>query len=76
MVTFQINQTYACRSVGDYNAVWKFTIAARTAKTITTACGKTLRINARLTAYDGIEKVFPLGRYSFAPILSADKIAA
>ena len=72
---FEVGKTYACRSVCDYNCVWTFTIAKRTDKSITTTEGKTLRINAQLTAYNEAETVFPLGKYSMAPILTADKVA-
>jgi hypothetical protein len=73
---FQPGKTYACRSACDYDCTWRFTIASRTAKTIKTTCGKTLRINAELTAANGAETVFPRGRYSMAPILTADKVTA
>ena len=73
---FQPGKTYACRSVCDHNCVWTVTVASRTAKTIKTTDGKTLRINAELTAANGAETVFPRGRYSMAPILTADKVTA
>jgi hypothetical protein len=73
---FQIGKTYSCRSLCDHECVWSFQIIARTGKTIKTACGKTLRINQRLTDYNKSETVFPLGNYSMAPILTADKVAA
>ena len=76
MTKFEAGKTYACRSVCDYECVWTFTIASRTDKTIKTACGKTLRINATLTAMNNAESVFPRGRYSMAPILTADKLVA
>lgn len=71
---FETGRTYFCRSIGDHECVWEYTIARRTAKTIYTTCGKALRINKTLTAMDGVESVMPLGRYSMAPILSADKL--
>lgn len=74
MRKFEVGKTYYCRSVCDYDCVWKYTIASRTEKTIRTTCGKTLRINKKLTNYFDIEQVLPLGNYSMAPILSADKV--
>lgn len=71
MITFKTGSTYTCRSVCDYDCVWSYTIASRTAKTIKTTCGKSLRINAQLTAYNNAETVFPRGHYSMAPILRA-----
>ena len=72
---FETGKTYACRSVCDHECVWTFTIASRTAKSIRTSEGKTLRINAELTAMNNAETVCPRGRYSMAPILTADKLA-
>lgn len=69
--TFEIGKTYTCKSVFDHEAVFSYTIANRTAKTITTACGKTLRINGKLSEYRGSECVLPLGNYSMAPVLQA-----
>lgn len=75
MTQFQVGTAYFCRSVCNYDSVWTFKIASRTAKMIKTECGKSLRIHAPLTAMNNAETVFPLGRYSMAPILSADKVS-
>lgn len=72
MLKFETGKTYSCRSLCDHECVWSFTIAKRTDKTITTACGKTLKINAKLSEYNQTETVFPLGRYSMAPTLRAN----
>ena len=77
---FVVGKTYAVSSVYDHNCKWYFTIIARTAKTVTIACddfpiskgGKVSRINADYTAHRNAETVFPFGRYSMCPILSAD----
>ena len=76
MTKFEINKTYACRSICDHECVWAFTIASRTAKTIKTTDGKTLRINPVLSEMNQAESVFPMGRYSMAPILTAAKLVA
>ncbi len=73
MKQFEIGKTYSCRSICDYNCIRSFQIIARTDKTIKTACGKTLRFNQKLSDYNQAETVFPLGRYSMAPVLTADK---
>lgn len=67
MQKFQVGQTYATRSVCDHDCVIRVTVARRTAKTITTDGGKTLRVSE----YDGAEQVKPWGSYSMAPIVSA-----
>lgn len=69
---FQTSKTYQTRSIGDHDCIIKVTVAKRTAKTITTDKGKTLRISL----YDGIERVKPWGSYSMAPMVTAEKVAA
>lgn len=72
MNTFQVGQTYTTRSIGDHDCIIRVTVAKRTAKTITTAAGKTLRISK---FYDGAEMVKPWGSYSMAPIVTAREAA-
>ena len=74
MNAFQVGATYACLSVCDSECVWSFTIVARTASTIKTACGKTLRLNKVLSNYNNAETVLPMGNYSMCPILTAKKV--
>lgn len=74
MKTFEIGQSYFCRSVCDYDCVWTYKIVSRTAKTITTECGKTFRINKKLTEWHEAEAVYPSGQYSMCPVLEAGKI--
>lgn len=68
---FQVGKTYSCRSICDFDCVWSFEIVARTASTIKTACGKSFRINKKLTNHFACEMLFPLGQYSMAPVLRA-----
>lgn len=67
MNTFEAGQTYTTRSPCDHDCVISLTVAKRTAKTIKTAEGKTLRI----AVYEGTEYVKPWGSYSMAPIVRA-----
>jgi hypothetical protein len=67
MNKFESGKTYATRFICDADSRLEITVASRTAKTIKTACGKTLRIGE----YDGVEFVRPLGNYSMAPIVRA-----
>lgn len=72
--TFQIGQTYEARSACDYDTVWTFTVTARTARfiTIEDKWGETKRVGVR--TWNGIEFASPLGTYSMAPVISADKV--
>lgn len=67
MNTFLSGKTYNTRSIADADCIFSITIAKRTAKTITTTDGKTLRIGVR----DDAEFVKPLGSYSMAPTIRA-----
>lgn len=76
ITTFQIGETYTTGAAADY--VWEFTVIGRTAKflTLLTEDGETIRVGCSISPYDGVEKALPLGRYSMAPVISADRIAA
>ena len=66
-IQFAAGTTYSTRSVCDHETVISITVKSRTAKTIKTECGKTLRVSE----YDGAELVKPWGSYSMAPIIMA-----
>ena len=67
--TFQTGTTYYTRSIGDHNCIYEITVASRTAKRLVTTDGKILGIKV----YDGCEFVMPMGRYSMAPRIRANK---
>jgi hypothetical protein len=72
---FEVGNTYYCRSVCDHECIWTYKIVSRTEKTVKTECGKTWRINQKLTAWNnGIESLYPHGVHSMCPVLTADKI--
>lgn len=78
MKQFEIGKTYSMRSIGNHDCVWTYTVTARTAQTIALDDGKAIkrcRICKRDSEYRGAETVYPLGQYSMAPSLSADKVA-
>lgn len=69
--TFEAGKTYFTRSICDHDHIINVKVAKRTAKTITTDKGKTLRVYV----YDGVERVKPWGSYSMCPIVGADRVA-
>lgn len=87
---FEVGKTYEMRSICDYDCVWFYTILRRTPKTVTmTGIGTTgaeeeltcrIRIESIVCAapvegrVKSVETVMPLGRYSMAPVLSADRV--
>ena len=74
MKKFEIGKEYSMKSICDHNCVWTFKVINRTATTVKITDGKetkTCRINAKVSEYSGTESIYPLGRYSMAPILRA-----
>lgn len=75
MKQFEIGKTYATTSICDSNCIISITVTARTDATITvTENGeiKKLRINKKISEYRNAETVLPWGRYSMAPMISAE----
>jgi hypothetical protein len=72
---FKVGQTYSARSLCDYNTIWHFTVLKRTARFITlrqhNAPAKEIRVGVK--TWDGDEYALPLGNYSMAPAIHADK---
>jgi len=69
---FEDGKTYSTRSVCNHDTVISITVLSRTAKTIKTTCGKTLRVSE----YEGRETVKPWGTYSMSPTISAKPASA
>ena len=88
ITTFEVGRTYECRSMADYDCIWRYTVTARTAQTVTLqevvadigpdglvdmpAPGEKAR-RRKVSTWRGVETCMPHGRYSLAAILSADK---
>lgn len=78
MTTFQVNQTYQCRSLCNYDCVWTYKVIKRTPSTITikdmsSKAVKTCRVSKKSSEHFGCEIIHPLGSYSMAPSLWADR---
>ena len=74
MKKFEVGKTYNMRSIGDHECVWSYKVTDRTAQTVTLTDGKKTikcRIVKALSQYRNTESVYPLGKYSMCPILSA-----
>ena len=68
MRKFEIGKNYNCKSACDSNCTWEYKVISRTEKTVTLNNGKRFKISN----YQDQEMVYPLGRYSLAPILRAE----
>lgn len=72
---FIAGREYSTPSIGDQNCIYRFTVTRRTAKTVWITGGYIKEPSRRTitVSSDGTETIMPLGRYSMAPMLRADK---
>jgi hypothetical protein len=73
--TFEIGKTYSVRSVCDYDCIFRFEVIGRTAQTVKIRSNFGVKSRG-IRIVDGAEQILPLGRYSMAPVLRADKPCA
>lgn len=74
MKKFEVGKSYSMRSACDHNCVWTYTVTERTAQTITISDGKVskkCRISKDVSEHRNAETVYPLGKYSMCPSLTA-----
>lgn len=74
MKAFESGKSYFCRSACDHNCIWTYTVVRRTEKSIWINDGEKVK-RCAVKQHDDSEYVFPLGRYSMAPVLTAEKVA-
>ena len=72
MIKFKQGQQLSSRSICDYNCIYTSTVLKRTDKTITIDIrGDSKR--CKVYEYEGVEFIYPLGKYSMCPVFKADK---
>ena len=72
MIKFKQGQELSSRSICDYNCIYTSTVLNRTAKTVTiNVRGENKR--CKVHEYEGVEFIYPLGKYSMCPVFKADK---
>jgi hypothetical protein len=71
MQTFQVGQSYSCRSPGDFNCVWTFKVISRTEKTVKLQDSAGKIKTRRISIYENCKSCSPLGVYSLSPLLTA-----
>jgi len=73
VIKFKTGETYKTRMICDSDQIISFEIVKRTPKTVTIKdiFNRDL-IRKKIATIDGIETIFPLGKYSMAPVLKAD----
>jgi hypothetical protein len=70
---FVVGQTYATRSICDYDTVYRFKIVARTAKQLTFEQHGAQKRRG-IYVYEGVEQFKPYGTYSMCAIVGADDL--
>ena len=74
---FEVGKSYSARSLCDYECIWTWTVTRRTRCFITVTeelDARPVRVKVHVGG-DGIEWALPLGDYSMAPSISADRPA-
>jgi len=70
---FEVGQTYTTRSACDYDCIFIFTVIKRTAKFITVVDKFERETRCGVKTWNGVECAYPMGQYSMAPVISADR---
>lgn len=74
---FEVGKTYWARSICNHDCIYRFTIKARTEKSVTVDVnGKTARRGVKVCTYSNAETFKPFGNYSMAAVIGADKVEA
>jgi hypothetical protein len=76
MIMFQAGQSYEMRSVCDFDCVLTYKVTRRSGQSIWIYDIRSKNMVAerrKITTFNGVETCRPLGSYSMAPILTAEK---
>ncbi len=78
MTSFTANTTYTGRFITDADAIFSVDVVKVTAKTVTFLHPHTGDATRATVKHDddGVAFFFPMGRYSMAPVIRADRVAA
>ena len=68
---FVAGRTYSTRSACDHDCIFSFELVSRTEKTVTIRY-QNKEVRRTVSDADGAEMIFPMGRFSMAPVLTAD----
>lgn len=72
MFCFLPGRTYQARSACDHDCVFTFEVTARSKSFVTLKSSFGVR-RRKITVRDGVEQCDPLGQYSMAPIIRANR---
>lgn len=71
--TFAVGKTYWTRSICDSECIHRVTIARRSAKSVWIEKYDGRLVRRAIEIRDGVEQIWPHGRYSMAAIITADR---
>lgn len=74
MTRFEAGKTYQGRFICDYDSKILLTVVSRTAYTMKALIDRDPVKTLRIGEFMDSEMVRPLGRYSMAPVISAEKV--
>jgi hypothetical protein len=76
MLQFETGKIYYCRSACNYDCVWNYIVERRTDTSIwiRDVDSNKPAVRRNIKRWSNVETVLPLGSYSMAPCLSADRI--
>ena len=71
---FRVNREYSTRSACSHECIFTFKVTRRTAKSvwITGDTHEHEPTRRKIEMWDGKESIYPLGKYSMAPIIRED----
>ena len=74
MKRFEVGSTYSMKSICDHNCVWFVKILKRSKCYLTVKISGTIQpVRCRIKHYISGEYIYPLGRYSMAPMLKSER---
>ena len=72
MKLFTVGQKLATRFIGDFDSKLEATVLSRTAKFVTVkVAGYSEPKRCKISEYEGVETIKPLGSYSMSPVMKA-----
>ena len=72
MKTFKTGKRYGTASACDHNCIFKFTVTRRTDKSVWITGESVHNERRKIEVYNDEETIYPLGKYSMAPVLGAN----
>ncbi len=74
IVSFEVGKTYSTRSACDHECIFSYKITRRTDKSVwVSENGLKPEERRKISTFEGVESIYPDGKYSMCPVLRADR---